>query len=181
MVETQTRITEEEFLALSKDLGHIELVDGEVVHVSMTLRHEDVGTNLMELLLLAGARKHGRLFGSSAGFRMANGNIRVPDLSFIRSERLPDGKAPSEIGDGAPDLAVEILSPSERAGAIYRKLGEYFDAGAQQVWLIRPETQTVTVFGTDPDPAILGFDDDLTAGDLIPGFRCRVADLFATG
>lgn len=180
MVETQTRITEEEFLALPKDLGHIELVDGEVVHVSTTLRHEDIGATLM-LLMGIQARKHGRVFGSSAGFRKANGNIRVPDLSFMRAERLPEGKAPDEFGDGASDLAVEILSPSERPGAIYRKLGEYFDAGAKQVWLVRPETQTVTVYGTEPDPTILGADDELTAGDLIPGFRCRVADLFATG
>lgn len=179
MVETQTRVTEQEFLALPKDLGHVELVDGEVIDVATTLRHEDVG---MSLALLMGfeARKHGRLFGSSAGYRMANGNIRVPDLSFVRSERLPDGQAPNEIGDGAPDLAVEILSPSERPGAIYRKLGEYFDSGAQQVWLIRPETQTVQVHGTQPDPLILGASDELTAGDLIPGFRCRVADLFST-
>lgn len=179
MVESPARMSEEEFLALPKDLGHIELVDGEVVTVPTTLRHEDIGMNLMELMFAAGVRRHGRLFGSSAGFRMTNGNIRSPDLSFVRSARLPDGRAPEAIGDGAPDLAVEILSPSERPGAVYGKLGEYFDAGAEQVWLIRPEAGTLTVYGTSVEPVVLTGDDTLDGGDLLPGFQCRVADIFA--
>jgi Uma2 family endonuclease len=178
MVESPVRTTEDEFLALAKDMGHIELVDGEVVTVPTTLRHEDIGMNLT-LLLAPVARKHGRLFGSSAGYRMTNGNIRSPDLSFMRSERLPDGQAPETIGDGAPDRAVEILSPSERPGAVYRKLGEYFDAGACQVWLIRPEARTVSIFGTSVDPLVLAEGDTLDGGDLLPGFACPVADIFA--
>lgn len=173
-------MTEDELVDLPKDGYKYELVDGRVEGVPTRWIHEDVGANLTALLLGAGVRAYGRLVGSGLGCRMANGNIRSPDAGFVVRDRVPRGADRDDFLDGAPDLAVEVLSPSERIGAILRKVGEYFDSGAQQAWLIRPEEQTVTVYGVSPDPMVLGRDDTLTGGDLLPDFRCRVADLFET-
>jgi Uma2 family endonuclease len=173
-------MTEDELLALPKDGYRYELVDGRIEGAPTKWVHEDVGANLMALLLAAGVRDYGRIIGSGLGCRMRNGNIRPPDLGFVTRARVPQGAEREEFFDGAPDLAVEILSPSERPGTVHRKLGEYFDAGAQQVWLIRPEERTVAVYGVSPDPLVLGVTDLLTGGELLPGFACRVAELFET-
>ncbi len=113
-----------------------------------------------------------------AGFRMANGNIRVPSASFTRKERLPGGHAPNDFGDLAPDLCVEIISPSEEWADMARKVREYFDGGAQFVWHVFPERQQVTVFTSPTETQTFEGDDILDAGDILPGFSCRVNDLF---
>jgi len=178
MLETMPeRITEAEFAALPHDLGHIELVDGEVRTVPTGLKHEDIGAILM-YFLTPHVWKMGRIYGSSAGYRLPGGNIRVPDVSFVRRERLPDGESPDAFFNGAPDLAVEIISPSEDRADSARKVAEYLDAGARQVWQVYPETRRVVVFRSPDDVRTLAEDDELSGGDLIPGFRCAVSELF---
>jgi Uma2 family endonuclease len=125
------------------------------------------------------ARGRGLLTGSQAGFRMADGNIRCPDLGFTRKERLPDGKAPKGFADFAPDLCVEIISPSEEREEMSRKVREYFAAGARQVWHLFPESQTVRVYTSPTEFTTFGPQDEIDGGDLLPGFRCCIADLFA--
>lgn len=181
MVETLSdRITEAEFAALPKDLGHIELVDGEVRRVATGLEHEDIGM-VISVLLASAAWKMGRLYGSSAGYRLPNGDIRVPDVSFMRRDRLPDGVSPRSFFDGAPDLAVEIISPSEDRGDSARKVVDYLDAGAQEVWQVYPETRRVVVYRSLDDVRTYVADDELDGGDLLPGFLCPVSRFFELG
>src|ERR1051326_6789552 len=108
MAITKTRMTEEEFMRLPENGRKYELVDGEAKEVPAGMRHDEYGAHLC-FLLYPYTRGRGALCGSQAGFRMASGNVRVPDVSFTRKERLPDGRAPEGFGDAAPDLCIEII------------------------------------------------------------------------
>ena len=171
-------VTEEEFKRLPVDGRKYELVDGEVREVPASVRHDQLVIRLARLMGTA-ADAVGIMVGSQAGFRMRNGNVRCPDLSFIRYERLPNGEAPENFGDFAPDLCVEVISPSEEPADMRRKLQEYFDAGAQQVWHMFPATQTVKVFTSPTVFAEYAADMEIHAESLLPGFRARVSELFA--
>jgi Uma2 family endonuclease len=172
-------LTDEELMRLPGDGRKYELVDGVLKPVPTNLRHDAI-VALLCFLLFPFARGRGVLCGSRAGFRMSpGGNLRSPDVSFTRKERLPDGRVPDGFGDVAPDLCVEVISPSEERADMERKLREYFAAGAEQVWHLFPDTQQVTVFFSPSETVTFGSDDEVNGGDLLPGFRSRVRDLFA--
>lgn len=177
MTETAERLTDEELMNLPEDGFKHEYVDGEVTSVPTSGIHDDVIARLMvligPLLLPRGAMSAGQ-----SGFRMANGNVRVPDLSFMSRERLPGGKASKGFAEGAPDLCVEVISDSERRREMFSKLDEYLANGALQVWHIFPDSRRIVVYSPGEDTHVFEAEDDLMAGDISPEFRCRVADLF---
>lgn len=164
-------------MSLPKDGRKFELVDGEATEVPTGWEHDVIGARLIGFLTSV-ASSLGYLAGSSAGFRMNDGNIRAPDVSFVRAERAPSGEEARRFFDGAPDLAVEIISPSESRNDIFRKIGEYFEAGAQQVWIVQPMNRTVTVYHSMDRVRTYEPDEELEGGDLLPGFRCAVSDIF---
>ncbi len=172
------KMTEEEFLRLPDDGRKYELVDGEAKEVPAGVRHDFIAANII-LRLGPFARERAILCASSAGFRMVTGNIRSPDVSLILLERLPEGKPPEGFMDGAPDLAIEVISPNEDWAELGRKLGEYFMSGAKEVWLVDPEKVTVTVYKSLTDVQVFHAEDEITKSDLLPEFRCKVADLVA--
>jgi len=176
MVDTRPRMTEEEFMALPDDGRKYELVDGEAKEVPTGGRHGKIGSEI-NFLLRSVAKPYGSVFDSSTGFRMASGNIRSPDVSFMRFDRLPDGDAPVGFVDGAPDLCIEIISPSEDQRDSWRKVGEYFESGASQVWHVFPETRRVVVFRSMDDVRTYSDEDVLEADTVLPDFRHRVSDL----
>lgn len=180
MVETSPRMTEEDFLTLPDDGRKYELVDGEVKQAPTGGEHGWLASEINFLLRSVG-KPFGRIFDSSTGFRMASGNIRCPDVSFMRFERLPEGQAPVGFVDGAPDLCIEVISPTEDQRDSWRKVGEYFESGAAQVWHVFPETGRVVVFRSMDDVRTYEAGDTLTAGDILPGFQADVADLFGGG
>ncbi|MFN7162616.1 MAG: Uma2 family endonuclease, partial [Fimbriimonadales bacterium] len=110
--------------------------------------------------------------------RLASGNIRSPDFALMRKERLPDGKPPTDFIDGAPDLAVEIVSPSENLKDLHQKVLEYFESGAREVWLLFPDRQQVYRYKALLEVEVLHADDTLTGGALLPNFQVRVRELF---
>ena len=172
-------ITEDALMRLPRDGRKWELEDGRLTEVPTRFGHDEIGFNI---ILLIGPYTRGHGVGSTGqdGFRMANGNVRAPDVSFTRTERIPGGRPGSGFGSVAPDLCVEIISPSERPADIEEKLRDYFDSGASLVWHVFPETQSVTVWTSPTDTQTLGADDVLDAGGLLPGFSCQVKDLFET-
>ncbi|MCS7064935.1 MAG: Uma2 family endonuclease [Fimbriimonadales bacterium] len=173
----KARLTEEEFIRLPSDGRKYELVDGEAKEVPAGHRHDVIGARVI-VRLAPYARGRGYLAGSQAGFRMITGNIRSPDVAFTLKERLPEGRPSEGFEDFAPDLAIEIISPNEDKVDLLRKIGEYFASGAKQVWLLFPEMQMVKVY-TDPfEMRTLSSEDELEGGDLLPGFRCKVRELF---
>jgi Uma2 family endonuclease len=171
-------ITEEELMRLPDDGFLYELVDGRLAgQPCKSFLAGIITVNIVGLMGLY-VRGHGIMTLGKAGFRMANGNIRVPSTSYTRKERFPGGHSPDGFADLAADLCVEIISPSERKADMARKVREYFDGGTVQVWHVFPERQEVIVFTSPTETQTLDADGILDAGGLLPGFSCRVADLF---
>jgi len=122
----------------------------------------------------------GRVYGAETGFTIARDpdTVRAPDVAFVRAERA--GPRPGKkFFEGAPDLAVEVLSPEDRASEVLAKVHEWLDAGCRAVWLVDPETRTVTVYRSRSQISTLGASDELTGEDVVPGFSIPVADVFA--
>jgi Uma2 family endonuclease len=103
--------------------------------------------------------------------------VRGPDLSFIGAARLAPGAIPVAFIPGAPDLAVEILSPDDRPGEIEERLADYFAAGTRLVWVVEPRTGTVVVRHPGRAPRTLDRSATLDGEDVVPGFACPVRRL----
>jgi Uma2 family endonuclease len=102
--------------------------------------------------------------------------VRVPDLSFVSTEHLPE--RPRTLIEKAPDLAIEVLSKSNRPGEMNQKVAEFFASGAKMVWLVDPKRRTIAVHARDAAPFILGPSEVLDGGDVLPGFRLALDELF---
>ena len=171
-------ITEDELMRLPRDGRKWEMEDGRLTEVPTNFFHDAIGINLIGLMLPY-TRKRGFMSSGQAGFHTTD-DIRAPDVSYTRKERIPGGIPPHSFGVNTPDLCVEIISPSEKRDQMARKVQEYFDGGATQVWHVFPERQEVVVFTSPTEMQTLGADGVLDAGGLLPGFSCRVSDLFET-
>lgn len=128
------------------------------------------------------ANKLGLVFGSQTGFQCFPGKpkrVRMPDASFVAKGRLPGDKAPKGYVALAPDLAVEVLSPGEFAEELWEKLADYKSAAIRLVWVVSPATRVVQVRRADGGMSELDETGTLSGEDVLPGFTCTVADLFA--
>ena len=103
--------------------------------------------------------------------------VRSSDIAFISAERLP-AKVPQGYFDGAPDLAVEVLSPNDRASEVQGKIRDWLDAGCRAVWIVDPETKSVTIYKSTHDIAVLGATDTLTDAEILPGFNAAISEIF---
>ena len=120
------------------------------------------------------------MIAGDSGFTLARNpdTVRGPDVAYVSRERWA-GPLPDGYGEFAPDLVVEIRSPSDRVGAVLAKVGEWLDAGSRIVWVVDPSRRLVTVYSADGSQAVLGNEDVLDAGNLLPGFTFAIAELFA--
>lgn len=123
----------------------------------------------------------GRVLSGGSAYVLERGpdTVRGPDISFVARDRFPAGRLPSVYLDGAPDLAIEILSPSNRPAEMRERVMAFLAAGSREIWLVDPREQQVRVHGADGSIDVLESTDVLTS-DLLPGFRCPVADIFAS-
>ena len=173
--------TDEEFMALPEDERY-ELVNGELVNMGNSgMEHGEIGSFLGgSLSLYVRASKLGAVCDSSTAFTMKTGNKRSPDVSFIAKERLQGVKRlPKGYFQGSPDLAVEILSPSNTVEEIHDKIVEYFENGTRLVWVIHPDEQYVLVYHSPSPDRLLRLEDSLDGEEIISGFSLPVAELFA--
>ncbi len=174
--------TDEEFMALSRDGHRYELVNGELVDMGNSgAKHGYIAIILSSALFaVVMAQKLGALFDSSTAFNMKNGNKRSPDISFFAKERLQElDDLPTSFLDGAPDLAIEILSPTNTIEEINDKLVEYFENGSRLVWVINPSQHYVLVYRSSQEPdRLLKSIDSLDGEEVVPGFTFPVANLF---
>lgn len=182
--ETPARpMTAEELLRLPTGMGErYELVEGELRIMSPAgSRHGRIALRLGSFLEQAARQgRLGETFGAETGFVLSQhpDTVRAPDAAFVAAARIPAGGLPDGFFPGAPDLAVEVISPSEAAADINRKVTEYFQAGARLVWVVYPDMRQVVVFRSARASVALAADDTLDGGELIPGFACPVANIF---
>lgn len=104
--------------------------------------------------------------------------VRGPDIAFVSAEKLPLDGTPEGFWRTAPDLAVEIVSPSNRSAEIREKVLEYLAAGSRLVWVVDPVTRSVAAYRSREEIRLLTEDDVLEGGDVLPGFRLPIAELF---
>ena len=174
--------TDEAFMALPDDGHHYEIINGELIDMGNSGALHGYVCSLA-LAALAGyilPKKLGVILDSSTAFKMKNGNKRSPDIAFFAKERL-QGMAvlPSGYLEGAPDLAVEVLSPGNTVEEIEDKLTEYFENGSRLVWVIHPTQHYVLVYRSAHEPdRLLKEKDSLDGEEVIPGFTLAIADLF---
>lgn len=182
----ETILSAEEFWDLPEPShgGRMELVEGRVVEeMPVGERHAALAAELAaSLLAFVKPHRLGRVH-VELGHRLAidPDTVRAPDVSFTSAGRLPASSGERFL-EGAPDLAIEIMSPEDRESDVARKVEEYFDAGAQRVWIVRPRNCTVTVHRPGGDAHTFGRDDALDSTDAglsQTGFRLDLPSLFA--
>ena len=122
----------------------------------------------------------GRGFGAETGFllRRDPDTVRAPDFAFIANSRLPKPDPIEAYWPGAPDLAIEVLSPGDRMGEVDEKIEEWLAAGCAAVWIVDPKLQTVTIYRSLTDVQIKAAGDTLVGDPVVPGFSCAVDELF---
>jgi Uma2 family endonuclease len=159
-----------------------ELCRGELIKVSPSGgRHGALTIRVGRLIdEFVSQRNLGIVCGAETGFILFTNpdTVRAPDISFVKRERVPAAGIPDGFWPFAPDLAVEVVSPNESTKTVEAKVQDYLDSGVRLIWVVYPKTQTVTVCTTQ-DTHTLKPEDTLDGKDVLPGFRCSVADLFS--
>jgi Uma2 family endonuclease len=176
-------MTAEELWAMPEAPGKLfELVDGELVEIAgVTAFHGFVAGALLGLLsAFARERNLGLAFPDNTAYvlRRSPDLVRIPGVSYVSWPRVPEGGIPEGFWEIAPDLAVEIVSPSDVAQEVYRKVHEYLDAGTRIVWVLWPTYRAITLYAEGGIVRDLGPEDVLEGGDVLPGFQVSVGELF---
>ena len=174
-------VTLEEYAALPKHPRY-ELVKGVLVELmGASEEHERTVIRTGRYLdIHADDHDLGRVYGSNRGYVTdpdSPATSRMPDVSFVSNARLNRPDLAGMLYDGAPDLAVEILSDSNTPTEIAQKIAEYLNSGGKAVWVIDIDARTLTVHTPDAPPLTLTDADTVHGGDYLPGFACPVADL----
>jgi Uma2 family endonuclease len=158
-----------------------ELIDGTLVEKDMASLESMLAAALIHFIYIYLDKNNlGVVAGEAGLLKILPGQIRAPDVSFIRWERLPDRELPKPpIYAVAPDLAVEILSKGNTVIEMDRKLRDYFQAGVRLVWYIEPKTRTARAYAAESEWTEIGPKDSLLGGEVLPGFELSLAQLFA--
>lgn len=178
-----TTLTVDEFLVYGDRIKHSELVRGQLrVTEPASGRHGAVGGVLFgALYAFVEERGLGVCFVDNTGFALPGlpATVRAPDVSFVHADHLPSEGLGTGFLPLAPDLAVEILSPSDSASVLGDKLADYFAAGTQLVWVVDLDRRTVAVHAAGAPVRWLGEGDTLDGGAVLPGFAVPIVRLFA--
>ena len=169
------KMTLEEFL--ESDLEGYEYIKGELIPMPAASAEHGIisATVFLYLGLYVRENKLGEVVTPDTGFQVGE-RVLKPDIAFISSAQLPDDL--SKAFPVPPDLAVEVVSPSDVFRRVIEKAFAYLDAGTQMVWIVEPTSQTVRVYRSETPIKVLGINDTLTGEDVVEGFSCQVAQLF---
>ncbi|HZW29789.1 MAG TPA: Uma2 family endonuclease [Isosphaeraceae bacterium] len=177
---TEAHYTPEDLLALP-DEERYELVGGRLVERNMGAESSWVEGRVYSRLDQFCEDHHlGIVWPASNGYQCFPHNpdlVRRPDVSFVRHGRLPGDVVPKGWVKIPPDLAVEVVSPKDRVYDLDEKLADYRKVHIPLVWVINPESRTVTVYRIDGSIRLLFEDDELSGEDIIPGFRCPIREI----
>lgn len=174
--------TEKDVLNMERRTGRIcELVDGTLVEKTMGFEESFLAGRLMHLLYrFLDEHNLGIVAGEQGPFRLWPGLVRIPDISFISWNQLPNRKIPKKpIPDLHPDLAVEVLSRKNTKAEIDRKLHEYFRSGTRLAWVVDPRKRNVRVYTTPDQFRLLTEDQSLDGGDVLPGLSLPLREVFS--
>ena len=168
-------MTLEEFL--ENDLEGYEYVKGELVPMPATsMEHGEISSNvILHLSSHVFAHQLGRLYTAGTTFCVGDRVVK-PDVAFVLTDRLPENRTKGS--PIPPDLAVEIVSPTDKHYDVTEKAFAYLKAGTRLVWVIEPVAKTVMVYRSETDFTLLTYEDTLTGEDVVEGFACPVAQLF---
>ena len=181
--ESRGPVTADELLRMPHEDRRLELVAGELraaepaggEHGAIALRIA------ISLGVHVAGRRLGQVFAAETGFIISRDpdTVRAPDVAFVARRRVERFGLPRGFWPGPPDLAVEVLSPDDRPGAVREKVEGWLRAGCEMVLVVDPERRSVTVQGSPDDSVVIGGDEVIDTGDVVPGWRMRVADVFA--
>lgn len=184
MVATK-RITVDDLEREGVPAGFWELVDGRIVEVT------PAGGEASSIGLWFGtlvtshvvANQLGRTYGADGGFVLFAGEeretLRAADIAFVRADRVPPPEQHARFPRLAPDLVIEVVSPSDERALVVAKTRLWLEAGVRLAWVADPPSRTVEVWQPDRPMRTLGIGDDIDGGDVLPGFRLAVARFFA--
>ena len=168
------KMTLEEFL--ESDLEGYEYIKGELIPMAPpSMEHGRISTNLFLPLGSFIRQNHLGDIYMDIGFTVGE-RVLIPDIAFIANDSMPDNL--SNVCPVPPDLAVEVVSPSDTLHRIQEKVFAYLEAGTQLVWVIKPSSKTVSVYRSEVDITVLTRNDILSGEKVVKGFSCQVAELF---
>jgi Uma2 family endonuclease len=175
-------MTADDLLRMPADHLRHELINGELT--TMAPEGFEHGASIMNLgAPLAHhvkANDLGVVLGAETGFVIARSpdTVRAPDVAFVAKDRIPPGKLTPKFWPGAPDLAVEVVSPDDTVYEVDEKVKMWLDAGCRLVWVVNPKRRTVTVSPVGRPPHILVESDTLDGADVVTGFTLIVREIF---
>ena len=178
----KTLFTAEELTCLPADGRRLELVKGKLYEMAPAGgRHGRVAMRIGTLLdVYVASTGLGQVFAAETGFILQRNpdTVRAPDAAFVAKGRMPPGEAPDGYLALAPDLAVEVISPNDRPREVRGKVADWLNAGTRLVWVIYPSSRTATVHRPASSVEELGAEDLLDGTEVVPGFACRLGELF---
>ena len=181
MSTVEAAYTPDDLLTM-RDGDNYELVDGQLVERKMSQESSWIaGRVFARLDTFVEAGRLGWTFPEGTSFQCFPDDptrVRRPDTSFVRLQRQPAGPLQRGHGRVAPDLVVEVVSPHDLFQEVDEKVDEWLAAGVQLIWVVNPRGRTVTVIRPETDAHKLNERDELCGDPVLPGFSCRVADLF---
>ena len=182
MSVTTEPFTADQLLAMPSDNFRYELRKGALIKMSPAgFEH---GAIIAALTVLPGqyvkANRLGMVCGAETGFKLASNpdTVLAPDIAFVSQERIDRIGRTKGFWPGAPDLAVEVMSPDDTIRKTNEKANEWLAAGASLVWVVNPKRRTITVFRQAAEPETLTEKDMLDGETTIPGFHCAVSEIF---
>ena len=183
MAQETRAITAEELFRMPDDGYKYELVAGRLRKMTPAgSLHGLVGMRLA-VAISAHVDTHGLgvVFAADTGFKLASNpdTVRAPDVAFVTRAKIPASGIPITYWRGAPDLAVEVMSPTDVRSEIDEKIEQYLRTGVRQVWFVEPLARRVTILRPGTPPQVLSDTDTPDGGDLLPGFSYPLARLFA--
>jgi Uma2 family endonuclease len=182
MTVDQGLMTADDLLRLPRDGCRYELVRGELRTLPPFGWGHGDETSVFDGSLGPYVRMHrlGRVLAGAPGFRLTTDpdTVRAPDVAFIRHERLPAGISRRGYFPGAPDLAVEVISPNDLYTEVDEKVAAWLEHGTQIVFVVNPRRRTVAVHRPGQPVRILGIEDTLDGEEVVPGWRFPIRDLF---
>ena len=180
---TATKLTTaEELLRISDDGLRRELIHGEVTTMAPAgHQHGRIAQRIAALLWQhVAAHQLGEVYAAETGFKLASNpdHVRAPDAAFVRRERVVAVGDVEGFWPGAPDLAVEVISPSDSFADVEEKVFDWLDAGARAVVVVNPKKRSITLYRSVSDVRVLSEKESLSVEDVVPGWVLPVRDLF---